>query len=419
MTLLKTGLLNGLAVVIKMLTLLGINKVLAVYIGPSGYAAIGQFQNAIQIISIIASGSVSNGVTKYTAEYHDDINKQVALWKTAVAISVTAALISSVLIVYNSSNLSKLFFDNHLYRNIFTCFGICIVFIVLNSIILSILNGKKELNKFVLANILGSVLAFVITVFFSIAWGIQGALIALVVYQALSFFTTIVIVFRLPWFKLKNFIGKYDHEIAKNLLKYTLMALVTAITVPVSQIIVRTMLSDNFGADKAGFVEAMWRLSSTYLLLITTTLSVYFLPKFSELKRTSDIRKEVYNGLISILPICALFFVLIYLFRSFAVKFLFSEGFSEMQILFPFQLLGDFFKVASWLIGFVFISKAMYKVFIFIEVFFSFLFVVLAYFMLKIFDYQVITVVHTINYFLCLIFVILYFYKKDFDERSN
>ncbi len=57
MTLIKTSLLNAIAVVIKMLTLLGINKILAVYVGPTGYAALGQFQNAVQMITTFGSGA--------------------------------------------------------------------------------------------------------------------------------------------------------------------------------------------------------------------------------------------------------------------------------------------------------------------------------------------------------------------------
>ena len=59
MTLVRTSLLNAIAVAIKMLTLLGINKILAVYVGPAGYAALGQFQNAVQMISTFASGAIN------------------------------------------------------------------------------------------------------------------------------------------------------------------------------------------------------------------------------------------------------------------------------------------------------------------------------------------------------------------------
>jgi polysaccharide transporter, PST family len=88
MGLVKTGLLNGVAVIIKMLTLLGINKILAVYVGPAGYALLGQFQNAVQMITVFASGAINTGVTKYTAEYHYDEAKQHRIWRTAGSIAV-------------------------------------------------------------------------------------------------------------------------------------------------------------------------------------------------------------------------------------------------------------------------------------------------------------------------------------------
>src|SRR5690606_41741019 len=99
MTLIKTSLLNGIAVIIKMLTLLGLNKILAIYVGPSGYAALGQFQNAVQMITTLASGAINTGVTKYTAEYHEDEAKQQAVWRTAGTIALIGSLLVSVLVV--------------------------------------------------------------------------------------------------------------------------------------------------------------------------------------------------------------------------------------------------------------------------------------------------------------------------------
>lgn len=86
MTLIKTSLLNGIAVLFKMLTLLGLNKILAIYVGPAGYAVLGQFQNAVQMITTLASGAINTGVTKYTAEYHGEEEKQHTVWRTAGTI---------------------------------------------------------------------------------------------------------------------------------------------------------------------------------------------------------------------------------------------------------------------------------------------------------------------------------------------
>lgn len=86
MTLIKTSLLNAIAVAIKMLTLLGINKILAIYVGPAGYAALGQFQNAVQMITTFASGAINSGITKYTAEYEGDEKSNMCFGKLQVQL---------------------------------------------------------------------------------------------------------------------------------------------------------------------------------------------------------------------------------------------------------------------------------------------------------------------------------------------
>ena len=51
MTLVKTGFLNAIAVAIRILSSIVLNKILAIYVGPSGYAIIGQFQNLVTMLT--------------------------------------------------------------------------------------------------------------------------------------------------------------------------------------------------------------------------------------------------------------------------------------------------------------------------------------------------------------------------------
>src|SRR5690606_31223521 len=109
MTLLKTSLLNGIAVLIKMLTLLGLNKILAVYVGPAGYAVVGQFQNAVQMISTFANGAVKQGVTKATAEYAGDTEQLKRVWQTAGTISLAGSAVTGFFLVAFSAELAEWF----------------------------------------------------------------------------------------------------------------------------------------------------------------------------------------------------------------------------------------------------------------------------------------------------------------------
>ena len=144
MTLIRTSLLNAIAVAIKMLTLLGLNKILAIYVGPSGYAVIGQFQNAMTMVMTFAGGAINTGVTKYTAEYHESENDQHKVWQTALRISLLFTLALSIFLGLFSQWLAEILLKDAAYGSIFLWFSVTLVFFVLNSLLLAIINGKKK-----------------------------------------------------------------------------------------------------------------------------------------------------------------------------------------------------------------------------------------------------------------------------------
>lgn len=128
MTLIRTSLINAIAVIVRILTLLGINKLLAIYVGPAGYAALGQFQNAITMITTFASGAINTGVTKYTAEYYEDEKKQQAVWRTAGMIACCGALFASLIIILFSKPLASWFLHDEAYCGVFLWFAASLIF---------------------------------------------------------------------------------------------------------------------------------------------------------------------------------------------------------------------------------------------------------------------------------------------------
>jgi PST family polysaccharide transporter len=408
MTLIRTSLLNAIAVFIKMLTLLGINKVLAIYVGPSGYAALGQFQNAVQMITTFASGAVNTGVTKYTAEYKDDVAAQHRVWRTAGTIALSGSLFFSVLIVIFNETLAIWFLKDAGFGGVFVWFGATLVLFTLNTLMLAILNGKKEIGKYVIANIAGSLFSLLVTALMSMSYGLYGALVALAVYQSLSCFITFFLCFKSPWFKLSYMMGRLDKKTAINLSKFTVMALSSALCVPISHILVRNHLGETFGWQSAGYWEAMWRLSSAYLMLVTTTLSVYYLPKLSELKESKDIKNEILQGYKVIFPVAIACGLIMYFLRDFIISVLFTSDFLPMRDLFGWQMLGDVLKIASWILGYVLAARAYWKIFVFSELFFAMLFYVLVV-VFSSFELESAVIAHAVTYALhfCFMFAVM------------
>src|SRR5690606_13365953 len=99
MNLLQTSVLNGVAVLIKTITLFVLNKILNVYLGPTGYAALAHLQNFIQMVTHFAGSAINTDVIKYTAEYHEDESKQRAIWKIACSIVFVFSLMFLFLIL--------------------------------------------------------------------------------------------------------------------------------------------------------------------------------------------------------------------------------------------------------------------------------------------------------------------------------
>jgi PST family polysaccharide transporter len=252
----------------------------------------------------------------------------------------------------------------------------------------------------------------------AINFGLYGALIALAVYQSFASVVTLVLCSRAPWFKVSYFFSGIDASVALNLSKYALMAFTSAACVPVSHMVVREYLGDTFGLQAAGYWEAMWRLSTAYLMLVTTTLSVYYLPRLSELKQADEIRVEIVQGYRIILPVAIVSALLIYVLRDFIIVTLFTEDFSPMRNLFAWQMFGDILKIGGWVLAYLMLSKAMVKLFIFSEVIFACGFVLFTWMFTKIYGFQGVAIAHAVNYLLYWLVMAFFIWRKLVGQQD-
>ncbi|ABQ27350.1 O-antigen translocase [Geotalea uraniireducens] len=400
MNLFKTSVLNGIAVAIKLVTALGLNKLLAVYVGPAGYAVIGQFQNAIGMITTFASAGINTGVTKYTAEYFDDDERQRSVWRTAVIIVAIGSLFAALGIAIFHRSLALLFLKNEAYGSVFLWFAATLTLFVFNALLLAILNGKKDIRRYVIVNITGSLVSLVVTGFLARVWSLYGALVALATNQSIVFIVTFAMCLKTDWFRLQNLIGNFDRSIARNLAKFVLMALTTAAVGPTSQIIVRNHIATTLGWTTAGHWQAVTKISEMYLLLVTSTLGIYYLPRLSEIRDNRELKQEIIQGYKLILPLAVLGAGTIYLLRDWIVLTLFSPDFSPMKGLFAWQLAGDVVKIGSWLLAYVMLGRTMVRTFIITEVLFTVTWIGMVYYLTDIYGVQGVLMAYFSNYVL-------------------
>jgi PST family polysaccharide transporter len=419
MNLVKTSFFTSIGVGFQVISAFVISKVVSVYIGPSGLALIGQFQNFSAILQTFATGATSQGIVKYISEYRDDEEQKRKVLSTALFIhTFCSLLIGLFLFLFRKTLASKLLMSTS-FANIFTLFAFTIILFAFNLFLLSVLNGERDIKKYTVVIVSINIFNLIFTSVLAIYYGLFGALTALVLNQSVVFFITLALVIKSHWFKLRNFFNGIDKHYLIMLFKYSSMAITTALTWPVAQLIVRKYIGQYLSWDDAGFWQAIIKISDVYLMLITTTLSVYYLPKLAELKNKISIKKEIIYGYKIILPAVAILAFSIFLFRNAIMHILFTPKFAPMLPLFKFQLLGDVLKVGACLVSYVAIAKTMTRVYVTMEIVFNLSYVIFAIIGLRFFGLQGVTMAFAINYLLYWIsmaIIIFNYLKKPVME---
>lgn len=373
---------NGVATAFRLASGFVVSKVLAVFVGPAGLAILGQMSNISNIFQTISNGGITIGITKYIAEYADDKIRQQKIILNALIITFICSAFCSVFILVFYKYINRLIFDKQNYESIVLILGATMVLFSFNSVIAAVLNGLKNFKLYIRINVISSVLTLISTLILVYFFNLYGALLSVIVVPSAIFFISWYLVRKEPWATKDFFFNRPDLKIVKLFGKFSLMALNNAVVGGLVQIVVRHLLTKNMSLDVAGIWDGMNRLSTAYLILITTSIQVYYLPVLSYIKDRKLLWREIMKTEKIILPLTLAAFILIYIFRGIIIEILFSPQFYLMKSIIGLQLIGDLIKVGSWIIAYTFYAKAMTKNLILTDNIFTTTYVIIAYFLL-------------------------------------
>lgn len=401
--------LTSVATLVKMLTGFVSVKVVASIIGPAGVALVGQLNNFATMVMSFASGGINAGITKYVAEYKEDNSLIAQYLSTALRITGICSLICAVLLIVLHRYISELIMLSPDYGYVFVIFGLTVFMYALNNLLTSVVNGYKEFKKFVNIGIANSILGVAFTIVLVLCWQLEGALISAVTYQSIMLLVTVLMIRKLPWFRWSFFKEKLSRAVASRYFRYTLMTLVSAMTVPVIQMLLRGYVMAEISPVEAGWWEGMNRISAMYLMVITSSFGVYYLPRLSELKNPADIRHEIFKAYKVIVPMLLAGFAVVYFLRFFIIRLVFTPEFMPMQHLFAWQMAGDFFKICSWLLAYQMLAKAMTRLFMATEIIFGLIYLGLGYLFVHLNGIVGLTQAYLVNYILYTITMVIAF----------
>ena len=415
----KAATLNSVSILVRLISGFISSKAIAYFIGPSGMALMGNLRNFTSTLENIGILGLQNGIVQNSAK-NQESKEQLNHWVTSLFwfFFILSLALSLLVFLGNGFFGKQIFGSSSNYYFILNFIAFVIPFQVLHLFFVAILNGFSEYKKVTYVSIFSYVVGLLISLYLMWKYGINGALISI---SVLSIFQFLFSGYYFgQHFSLRLILQnkKIDFRSINHLLPLGLMTLFSAVVGPIIYIFIRNLISKESSLDAAGHYEAMQRISGFYMMFVTTLITFYFLPELTKAKSLNDERKltfAFYKGIISIFGIGL---VVIYFLRHFVIQVLLTKEFELVSDLFLWQLLGDFFKALSLILGIRFYAKKIMKGYFVTEIISFTILFCSSYFLIPKLGSEGAVMAYAITYLIYFIVLLIYFRKLIYVKKS-
>lgn len=377
--LIKVLSLNSVSVGVSFVLGLLSSKIISVFLGPSGMALMGSFRNFTAMIKSIATLGMNTSVVKLIVENKEDKEEVSIIYSTFFGVFLGLAIVLGVSVALCSIWISNWIFFTNSYTTPIQFFGLMLPLIVINVFWTSVYNSFEKFKHIISIQIISNLIIFASTAYLIWQNNIQGGLLSVAVGEVIMFFVTYL-------FIRKTFSEfKFDyHQIEfkkylSDMQRFSIMALLSAVLVPLTLILIRDNIVSVHSIQEAGIWDGVNRLSSFYMLIFNTGLSMYYMPKLASLKTDSEFKMELKSYFKTLVPLFIGMILVILILKSYIIQLAFTEEFNKINSILIWQLLGDFFRIMTLAFGFQILVKSMLKKYFIIEFVFNFSFLILAY----------------------------------------
>ena len=377
MNFIKTSFLSGLSTAISLIARLISTKIVAVLLGTNGMFLMGQLKDFLRLGNTISSFGIENGIIKYTSEFEKKEKDLSKIIGSSFKINFFSAIIFSFIVVVSKEYISEFLKINFNQNFYFLVLVLSIVSASIHTCFLSIYNGLKRINLYVLVNIFSNIAAAILLIILVTKMNIIGAFYALALNQIIALLINIIFFVYYRPFNISYLFDKLIKENFKKLSKFSLMAIAGPSCLIISTFIVRDY-------------------------------KFYLIPTFSKLEG-NKLKNEIFKIWKITIPIIILITMAVYFLKDFIITILLSKDFILINSIIFFHLIGDIIKINCWVLGNILISKAKTKVFILFQIEWSFIFVILSIFLINYYGFVGVSIAYFITYIIHFSLLNLYF----------
>lgn len=364
----NTALFGGVQIVTILLGILK-SKVVAVWLGASGYGILSLFNSTTSLISYITNLGLQSSAVRdiANADGKNNIELVSAIVKAINRIVLYTGLVGAFITLALSPLLSKWLFESNKYTISFVLLSSVVFLTGITSGNYAILQGTRKLKLLAIANIYGAVAGFLCSLpmfYFFRENGIVWALI----FSAIS--TTIISFYfanKVQLIHINQTIKK-SFQIGITTLKLGIMMSLSGVASSLIQFGIKAYIAKTGNLAEVGLFEAGWVLNASYIGLVFTAMSRDFFPRLSQNINDRNIINTVLNQQMEVtILILAPMIIIMVVFISFVIRLFYSAEFLQSIEMTKWILIGSLIKAGSWGISYVFLAKGDGKQYLFNE----------------------------------------------------
>lgn len=143
----------------------------------------------------------------------------------------------------------------------------------------------------------------------------------------------------------------------KKVSSFTLMAYLSALTIPLTQFLTKDLVISEFNLEEAGLYEGSQKLSNIYTGIISAGISSFFLPIMSKNPEGSNDQFKYYYRYV--MPFIFIGLLLYYVLKEYIIIIVLNDGFLKMSNNLTFIIIGDFFRIFNYFFAIWILSKKL------------------------------------------------------------
>lgn len=335
-------------------------KIIALLLGPSGVGLIGLFQSSVAIVTELTGFGIANSGVRQIAEAHgtgdaESVGKTLRILRRACWVT---GILGWIVTVCLARPLSIWVFDSPKNAWLIALLGATLLLTAVSGGQRALIQGTRRIADLARMTVISSLASSIVAVAIYAVFGENGIVPALIV--------TALISLGVSWWFAKRVSVPQSGELtwqetiheSKQLTGLGAAFMWGGLLRTLVDLATRALILREVGVDGTGIYQAVWALSGMFANFILSAMGADFYPRLTAMVDDHELFNSTANEQIEIGVLIALPGLLgTMAMGPLVLTIFYTSDFAAGAAMMPWFLLGIFFRVFSWPLGFTILAK--------------------------------------------------------------